>query len=96
MVYKPSNFVFMLHPLLFKLDLVVVIPVTFVCSAIILWFYPLAGYLADNKIGRYKAIIRSLQILFGYFIIGSITIIPSVFLLYCGGDAAVSAGKLEI
>ena len=73
--YQPRNFMFMFF------YLIIVMPVAFGCSAIILCFYPLAGFLADNKIGRYKTIIRSLQILFGCFIIGIITTIPLCYLV---------------
>ena len=89
LAYQPSNFMLM-FPLL---DLM---PFIFIGSAIILCFYPFAGFLADNKIGRYKTIIRSLQILFGCFIIGIITIMPSLFLFLFGWDAASSAGLFGI
>ena len=82
--YQPSNFMFM-----FRGRIGMVMPLAFGCSAIILCFYPLAGFLADNKIGRYKTIIRSLQILFGCFIIGIISILPSALLLVYGGDAGI-------
>ena len=38
-------------------------------SAAILCFYPLAGYLADNKFGRFKTVIRSLYVLMGVLVI---------------------------
>ena len=79
--YQPSNFMIVL------LRVTVLMPVFFVGSAIILCFYPLAGFLADNKIGRYKTIIRSLQILFGCFIIGIIITIPFVILSVAGDGA---------
>ena len=88
--YEPRNFMFMF------IYLIIVMPVAFGCSAIILCFYPLAGFLADNKIGRYKTIIRSLQILFGCFIFGIITIIPSLYLKLFGGGAASFAGFVGV
>ena len=62
MAYNPNNFIY-----IFPYSSFPVLLITFIGSAIILCFYPLAGFLADNKIGRYKTIIRSLQILFGCF-----------------------------
>ena len=41
---------------------------TFGLSAIILLFYPLAGYLADVRWGRYKTVVRSLHCSFWAFI----------------------------
>ena len=49
-------------------------------NAIILCFYPLAGFLADIKCGRFKAIMRSSQLLLLSLIIG---IIFSIILLTC-------------
>ncbi len=39
-------------------------------NAISLCFYPLAGYIADNVVGRYKVIINSLRIIVCAFIVG--------------------------
>ena len=73
--YQPSNFMFLFC------DLYIVM-LAFVGSAIILCFYPLAGFLADN---RYKTITRSLQIIFGCLIIGIITTMTSLFIVGYGG-----------
>ena len=80
MAYNPSNFIF--NPFFEVMIYAYVGLGTFIGSAIISCFYPLAGFLADNKIGRYKTIIRSLQLLFGCFLIGIITCVPLLFLLY--------------
>ena len=55
-----------------------VIAITYAAGAIVLSFYPLAGFLADNKFGRYKTIARSLQII----IVSIIVIVPSLFIYY--------------
>ena len=81
MAYNPSNFIYLSSSFAST-----VILIAFIGSAIILCFYPLAGFLADNKIGRYKTIIRSLQVLFGYFFI--ITCVPLVFLLFFNNGAS--------
>ncbi len=52
---NPSNGVFQLAG--------VFIVAIYVVNSIFLCFYPLAGYLADNVVGKYKMIIRSLQLL---------------------------------
>ncbi len=52
---NPSNGVFQL--------IGVYIVAIYVVNSIFLCFYPLAGYLADNVVGKYKMIIRSLQLL---------------------------------
>ncbi len=51
---NPSNVVFQLAG--------VYIVVVYVVNSIFLCFYPLAGYLADNVVGKYKMIIRSLKL----------------------------------
>ena len=84
MAYNPSNFIFIPY---FQVTFIVL--VAFIGSAFILCFYPLAGFLADNKIGRYKTIIRSLQILFGCFLIGIITCVPFVFLINGSGESRI-------
>ncbi len=55
LVSNPSNGVFQL--------IGVFIVALYVVNSIFLCFYPLAGYLADNVVGKYKMIIRSLQVL---------------------------------
>ena len=46
-----------------------VITALYTMSGAILCFYPLAGYLADNKFGRYKTVIRSLYVLLAVIVI---------------------------
>ncbi len=58
---------------LFKIEWV--ISVIYIGNAISLCLYPLAGYLADNVVGRYKMIVRSLQIL---IITVVLTILPLI------------------
>ncbi len=58
---------------LFKIEWV--ISVIYIGNAISLCLYPLAGYLADNAVGRYKMIVRSLQIL---IIAVVLTILPLI------------------
>ena len=55
-----------------------IVAVVYAAGAIFLSFYPLAGFLADNKFGRYKTIARSLQII----IVSIIVIVPSLFIFY--------------
>ena len=52
------------------------VPMVYGGSAVILLFYPLAGYLADNKFGRYKTITRSLMILCTTIIVAMIILLP--------------------
>ncbi len=60
-------------------------------NAISLCFYPLAGYLADNVVGRYKIIIISLKIIAMTFIVGA-ALIMAMFLLYL---VITSAGQFD-
>ena len=55
LLYQPSNYVSSYD--------VWIVAVVYAAGAIVLSFYPLAGFLADNKFGRYKTIVRSLQII---------------------------------
>ena len=52
--YKPSNYLSVLEGDLFSTSWVIAI--AYAAGAIVLSFYPLAGFLADNKFGRYKEI----------------------------------------
>ena len=84
MAYNPSNFIFVLPYVSFP-----VLFIAFIGSAIIFCFYLLAGFLADNKIGRHKTITRSSQILLGCFLIGIITCVPFVLLSFFGNSYAL-------
>ena len=73
-IYQPSSYGSVLS--LFSTSWVIAI--AYAAGAIVLSFYPLAGFLADNKFGRYKTIARSLQII----IVSIIVIVPSLFIYY--------------
>ncbi len=64
----PTAFLFQIMDLKF-------VSLIYLGNAISLCFYPLAGYLADNVYGKYKMIIRSLQILMISF---ALTIPPMI------------------
>ena len=55
---------------------VCIVAVVYAAGAIVLSFYPLAGFLADNKFGRYKTIVRSLQII----VVSIIVAVPSFYI----------------
>ena len=48
-----------------------IVSLIYAVNAISLCFYPLAGYLADNVVGRYKLIVKSLKIIVYAFIVGA-------------------------
>ena len=66
--YQPSNILSAYNRLQFVEEYPIFGPVIYAFTAIILFFYPLSGFLADNRFGRYKTIIRSLQVLLVSFI----------------------------
>ncbi len=70
-----------------RLELVSLI---YVLNAVVLCFYPLAGYLADNIIGRYKIIKRSLLIL---IIAPIVAVLPFITFLvsYSSGYGALAS-----
>ena len=55
---------------------VLIVAVIYAAGAIVLSFYPLAGFLADNKFGRYKTIVRSL----GIIVVSIIVAVPSLYI----------------
>ncbi len=57
-----------------------ILSVIYIGDAISLCFYPLAGYLADNVLGRYKIIIASLIIFIFAFIVALIPVAVSIVL----------------
>ena len=80
-------------------------------SAAILCFYPLAGYLADNKFGRFKTVIRSLYVLMGVLVIFNVLgamVVPLYYLkhlnerltvlrlLFANGAVTVFASTVSI
>ena len=63
LIYQPSNWLSHYSDLYFSRDQrFSYIPILYALNAIVLSFYPLAGFLADNRFGRYKTITRSLQV----------------------------------
>ena len=67
--YQPSNILSVYNRLSYE-EYPIFGPVIYASTAIIFLFYPLSGFLADNRFGRYKTIIRSLQVLLVSFILG--------------------------
>ncbi len=63
LIYQPGNFEFLLPGYL--------IIVVHGCNAVILCFYPIAGFLADNRFGRYKVIVKSMHSLLVLLVIGA-------------------------
>ena len=60
----------------------------FAVNAFILLFYPLAGYLADTRYGRYKAVTRSLWIMFcSEVTLMACGILTAMYLFALGGDS---------
>ena len=68
--FQPSNILSVYNSLSFEEYPIFGPVVIYASTAIIFLFYPLSGFLADNRFGRYKTIIRSLQVLFVSFILG--------------------------
>ena len=68
LAYQPSNILSAYNWLPIVEEYPIFVPVIYASRAIILFFYPLSGFLADNRFGRYKTILRSLQILLVSFI----------------------------
>ncbi len=68
-----------------------IVSLIYAVNAISLCFYPLAGYLADNVVGRYKIIINSLKIIAMTFIVGA-ALIMTMFILVL---VIISAGQAE-
>ena len=62
----------------------IAVPSFYIFQAILYLFYPLAGYLADIRCGRYKTIINSLWLMFtgGVFLALGATILASYLLLH--------------
>ena len=59
----------------------------FAANAFILLFYPLAGYLADTRYGRYKAVTRSLWFMFySELTLMACSIVSVMYLSALGGD----------
>ena len=63
-------------------------------QAIIFCFYPVAGYLADNKYGRYKTVVFGLWLLLPSFIFFAISLSLVVFFWYIGIIAVVISAIL--
>jgi peptide/histidine transporter 3/4 len=61
---------------------------SFAANAFILLFYPLAGYLADTRYGRYKAVTRSLWLMFcSEVVLMACGILTVMYLFAFGGDS---------
>ena len=56
----------------------------YVINAILLGFYPLAGYLADNKVGRFRTITRSSECLMVLLFLMFFSLFAEVMQLYWG------------
>ncbi len=87
LVSNPSNGIFQL--------IGVYMVALYVVNSIFLCFYPLAGYLADNVVGKYKMIIRSLQLL---LIAILVSIVPTaIFMaLFITGQFAGFVGVIVV
>ena len=62
----------------------IAISVIYAGKALAYCFSPLAGYIADNKLGRYKTIKINLKVLLGSLVVGNILIIMYLTLLLWG------------
>ncbi len=73
---NPSNGIFQLAG--------VFIVAIYVVNSIFLCFYPLAGYLADNVVGKYRMIIGSLQLLLIALLVSTVTTAIFIALIFTG------------